>query len=252
MSQALLRTEGVVKRFGGITALQGVSVAVPANSIFGIVGPNGAGKSVLFNVITGFLAPDGGRVWLADRELTGLPPHLVATRGLARTFQEPRIIRSLTCLQNVLLAQLPKGLLAGLRAMVGHPWAPASADQRRTAAEALRAVGLAEKANSAAGMLSYGQQKLLALACAISLHPQVVLLDEPTAGVNPRTIDHLLDRITALHREGMTFVIVEHNMKVITSLCSRVLVLSQGRPLAEGTPREIQDDPRVVEAYLGA
>lgn len=251
MSSVILRTKGVAKSFGGIAALQGVSLGVPRGSIYGIVGPNGAGKSVLFNVITGFLPPDDGRVWLDDQELTGLPPYAVVARGVGRTFQEPRVFHSLTLLENVLLALLPKGLMASFGTLYRRPWAPVPRHMMMRAEESLREVGLWEKRQERAEGLSYGQQKLLALACAVALRPQLILLDEPTAGVNPRVIEQILQRIRALHAAGLTFVIVEHNMKVIATLCSRVLVLSQGIALVEGTPAEIQADPRVIEVYLG-
>lgn len=244
----VLAVREVHKRFGGVLALDGVTFEVPPGTLYGIVGPNGAGKSVLFNVITGQLAPDGGRIWFEEEEITSLPAPEVARRGIARTFQEPRVFPSLAVLDHVLLARQARDLAPSLARLVS---ARAAHDDRETAGGFLAEVELANVAHLPAGVLSYGQRKLLAFAMAAAAGPRFILLDEPAAGVNPRVVEVLMAAMQSRQAAGVTFMIVEHNMRVIMGLCHRVLVLSQGRVVTEGTPAEVQADPRVLDVYFG-
>lgn len=249
----MLRAADVVKRFGGLHALDGCSLEAPLDGITGLIGPNGSGKSTLFNVITGFYRPDAGAVTLGETRLTGLPPWEVARRGIVRTFQLTRIFPRMTCLENLLFApadQPGEGLVA---ALVRPPRVRRVAARLRARAEALlERVELTPHADVLAGSLSYGQQKLLELARALMTDPRLLLLDEPAAGINPALLDRLVDLIRALHAEGRGFLIVEHDMRLVMTLCQRVVVLDYGQTIAAGTPEEIARDPRVLDAYLGS
>ena len=232
---AELRTEGIAKAFGGVQALDGCTLTVPAGSITGLIGPNGSGKTTLFNVVTGYERPDAGQVYLGGRRITGASAQRVYGLGLGRTFQLTRIFPRLTLLENLQVA-------------TGRGRA---ADPRR-AHELLEFTGIASHASALAGTLSYGQRKLLELAMVLACQPAVVLLDEPAGGVNPTLIQHLADRIRDLNGQGTTFLIVEHNMEFVLGLCHQVVVLDYGTVVATGPPEQVARDPRVLDAYLGA
>ena len=249
----MLRVEGLVKTFGGLRALDGCSFEAAADGITGLIGPNGSGKSTLFNCVTGFYAHDAGRVSFGGAPLTGLPPWEVARRGIVRTFQQTRIFPRLTCLENLLFApagQPGEGLLP---ALLRPPRVRRREAVLRARAEALLArVELAPHADALAGSLSYGQQKLLELARALMTEPRLLLLDEPAAGINPALLERLVELIRALHAEGKGFLVVEHDMRLVMTLCQRVVVLDYGQTIAAGTPEEVAHDPRVLDAYLGS
>ena len=248
----MLRVAEVVKQFGGLRALDGCSLEAAPDGITGLIGPNGSGKSTLFNVITGFYRPDGGTVSFGDTPLAGLPPWEVARQGIVRTFQLTRVFPRMTCLENLLFAPAhqPGERLAS--ALFRPPRVRREEARLRARAEELLArVELAEHADALAGGLSYGQQKLLELARALMTEPRLLLLDEPAAGINPALLDRLLDLIRALHAEGKGFLIVEHDMRVVMTLCQKIVVLDYGRTIAAGTPEEVSRDPRVLDAYLG-
>ena len=240
-----LVVRAVTKRFGGIVALDGVSLTVRRGEILGLIGPNGAGKSTLFDCITGFQRPEEGSVQVGATSLRGLPPHRVAHHGVVRTFQLIRVFPELTVRENLLAAQPHRG---------DSPWAalrPSPPATQARAEELMSQVGLGASRDTPAGELSYGQQKLLSLAMALMTHAAVILLDEPTAGVNPAVVHELIAHIRALNGRGQTFVIIEHNMQVIDALAHRVYFMADGHVLAEGTPEEIRQNPRVLEAYYG-
>jgi neutral amino acid transport system ATP-binding protein len=232
---AELRTEGIAKAFGGVQALDGCTLTVPAGSITGLIGPNGSGKTTLFNVVTGYERPDAGQVYLGGQRITGASARRVFGLGLGRTFQLTRIFPRLTLLENLLVAT-GRHRGAGLS----------------RARELLEFTGIAQHAGELAGTLSYGQRKLLELATVLAAEPAVILLDEPAGGVNPTLIQHLAARIRDLNSQGITFLIVEHNMEFVLGLCHQVAVLDYGTVVVAGPPGQVASDPRVLDAYLGA
>jgi branched-chain amino acid transport system permease protein len=251
-SGELLRVYQVTRRFGAIVALDHVSFAVPAGSVYGIIGPNGAGKSVLLNVISGFLAPDGGRITLGGVPLVGRSVPSIASLGVGRTFQEPRVFRSLSVLENVLLAGRPKRILPNARDFLVGRRGQSGADDHDRALELIVALGLDAEIDRPAGSLSYGQRKLLALANALQPDPRLVLLDEPAAGISPALIYHI-ERLIATRRQerGVTFVLVEHDTDVISRCCDRVIALEEGRLFLEGAPQNVLAAPEVTAAHIG-
>jgi neutral amino acid transport system ATP-binding protein len=248
----LLAASGLAKSFGGIKAVDNAELEVVKGSITGLIGPNGAGKTTLFNLLSSFIRPDRGWVIFDGEPIQKLQPYQIALQGMVRTFQVARTLSRLSVLENMLLgAQKQDG--ENFWRLQFQPWKVAQ-EERQLQLEAmvlLESVGLAHMAHEYAGALSGGQRKLLEMARALMTHPKLILLDEPAAGVNPKLIDQICDRILTWNREGMTFLIIEHNMDVIMSLCDRVWVLAEGRNLAVGTPAEIQSHPQVLEAYLG-
>ncbi|QUO48546.1 ABC transporter ATP-binding protein [Halorubrum ruber] len=249
-----LRVEGLVKRFGGVTAVDGASFEVESGSLTGLIGPNGAGKSTTFNCITGVHEPTAGKVYFEGEDITGLRPHQIARKGLVRTFQIARELSEMTVLENLMLA--PQGQLgeSAVRAVTPGLRGAVVAEEtelRERAWETLEFFEIDHLAHEHAGNLSGGQRKLLEMARALMTDPEMVLLDEPLAGVNPTLQEKLLDRIHDLRADGYTFLLVEHDMDVIMDNCERVIVMHQGSVLAEGTGDEIRNDERVIEAYLG-
>ena len=242
----LLEVSGVSKRYGGVQALADAHLNVKEGAIHGLIGPNGSGKTTLFNVITGYERIQQGEVRFRDTEITNAPPDRVFGLGIGRTFQLTRIFARMTVLENMLVAtQRERGWLRSVLRIAG------SAAERRRAMELLDFVGITRLAHDPAGTLSYGQRKLLELASLLVADPDVLLLDEPAGGVNPTLIKHLADRIRELNKGGKTFLVVEHNMEFVMSLCHQVTVLSQGTPLVSGTPEEVRSNPAVLDAYLG-
>lgn len=249
----VLQALDVVKRFGGLRAVDGVSLDIAPGSITGIIGPNGAGKTTLFNVLAGFFGPTSGQVFFKGEEVTDLPAHKRAQLGLARTFQITRALARLTVAENLLLGP---GHQVGERALFAIFARPRVAEQEEQLAKRVEATlkdfGLLHLKDAYAGSLSGGQRKLLELARALMTDPAVVLLDEPVAGVNPTLAADLLDRIDRLRREkGVTFVLVEHDLQTVYARCDPVVVLAQGHKVCEGPPAKVQADERVLSAYLG-
>ncbi|HBB32350.1 MAG TPA: ABC transporter ATP-binding protein [Cyanobacteria bacterium UBA9273] len=248
----LLAASGLCKSFGGLKAVDNAEINVELGSITGLIGPNGAGKTTLFNLLSNFIEPDLGRVIFDGEPIQQLPCHQIAQQGMVRTFQVARVLSRLSVMENMLLAaQKQTG------ENFWHVWLQprqVMLEERklqRKAREILDSVGLASKAEDYAGSLSGGQRKLLEIARALMTDPKLILLDEPAAGVNPTLINQICQHIIEWRRQGMTFLIIEHNMDVIMSLCDRVWVLAEGQNLADGTPEEIQKNSQVLEAYLG-
>jgi branched-chain amino acid transport system ATP-binding protein len=248
----LLAADGLVKRFGGVAAVDGVSIAVRSGEIAGLIGPNGAGKTTLFDMIAGGQTPTAGRVLLRGRAVEREPAHARIAAGLGRTFQIPRPFPAMSLVENVMLAG---------RHQTGESIWPNWLLPARVAAEEkagydramhlLDFVTLGRLAREPARVLSGGQRKLLELARVLMAEPDVILLDEPAAGVNPSLLEVIIERIAELNRRGTTFLVIEHNMDLVARLCRHVFVMAQGRLLVEGTPEAVADDPRVIEAYLG-
>jgi branched-chain amino acid transport system ATP-binding protein len=243
----LLHVQSVSKRFGGVVANENISLRVNKGEIVGLIGPNGSGKTTLFNSIVGYHPIDGGSIRFAGKEISALRVPEIARLGLLRTFQQTRIYPRMTCVENLVVSRPIPPL--SLKAMFRRPSAAAAEE----AAELLEFVGLYQKRHLRAGDLSFGQQKLLEFAMALINRPQMLLLDEPTAGINPTLINGLLERLHhANERLQITLLVIEHNMRVIMNLAQRIYCLAHGQLLAEGTPDQIRQDPRVLDAYLGA
>lgn len=249
----MLAVEGVCKRFGGLRAIAGCCLTVDGGTITGLIGPNGAGKTTLFNLITGFLKPDSGRIRLGGHDITGFPPHRVFRSGVCRTFQIPRELGGMTVTENLML--VPPGQL-GER--LWNPFLRPIAVRTQERALRARALGVLEclelshVAEDLARNLSGGQKKLLELGRTLMTDPRIVLLDEPGAGVNRTLLKRLADTIRTLRRErNLTFLVIEHDMDFVMRLCTPIIVMSEGCVLTKGDPATVQRDPRVLDAYLG-
>jgi ABC-type branched-subunit amino acid transport system ATPase component len=249
---SLLYIQNINKKFDGTIALENFSLEIPANTITGIIGPNGAGKTTLFNVITGFLVPESGSIHYQDQQLAGMPPYQIARKGIVRTFQQLRLITRMTVLNNIMLAfQNQAGeRLRNIFTRFKQIRIQEQANQNE-AQEILNLLGIREKENALVEDLSYGQQKMVSLLCCLAAGAKVVLLDEPVAGVNPEIISIILNMIKKLPDQGVTVILIEHNMDAITQVCDRLVFMDQGKKIIEGDPKTVRNNPTVIEAYLG-
>jgi neutral amino acid transport system ATP-binding protein len=248
----LLIAQGLSKSFGGIKAVNNATIKVNRGSITGLIGPNGAGKTTLFNLLSNFITPDCGKVIFEGQAVHHLPSYQIAQQGFIRTFQVARVLSRLSVLENMLLAAPQQTGENFFKVWLQQPKLRQEEKQNQEKALAiLDSVGLVAKAYDYAGALSGGQRKLLEMARTLMSDPKLILLDEPAAGVNPTLIQQICQHIISWNRQGISFLIIEHNMDVIMSLCDRVWVLAEGTNLAEGTPAEIQQNQAVLQAYLG-
>lgn len=240
----LLEVQGLSKYFGGIRAVDRCSFTVEEGSITALIGPNGAGKTTVFNLVSGLLKPDAGMIFFTGEQIDGLQPHQITRKGIRRTFQITRDLMEMTVLENMVVQSPTKGFMDLFKGGILR-------GERDRAMDLLDFVGIAHLANEKAKNLSYGQKKLMEFAATLMAEPQLVLLDEPAGGINPALLEDIVDRIRLLNKQGITFLIVEHNMDLVMSLCEPVIVMAYGKVLAEGHPENIQNNKEVLEAYLG-
>lgn len=246
----VLRCESLCKSFGRVHVLTDVNLELPGSGIIAIIGPNGAGKTTLLNILTGFIRVDRGRIFWGEAEITTLSPRRIIRLGIARTFQEVRLIRQVSVLDNVLLARQNQRGEHLLNALLGIGVEREEAGHRKKALELLDFVGLAEKAERLAGELSYGQQKLLSLAYCLATEARAIFLDEPIAGVHPQMVEHIIDLLNKLKGQGKLIVFIEHDIPAIRRCADVLVVLDHGHVIASGDPEEVLSRPEIMEAYL--
>jgi len=252
MTAALLQASGLTKNFGGVRAVQDISLAIAPQTVHAIIGPNGAGKSTLLNLLSGIFRPDAGTVTFDGADLTGVRAHRRVRHGIARTFQKIRLFRQLSALENVVAGFHVHAKIPAWQYVVhGAAFRGHHARCREEAARLLGFMGLESRAHVAAGSLSYGERRMLEIARALATAPRLLMVDEPAAGLNAGEVETLVERLQTLRRDGLTILVVEHNMDLVMTIADRVLVIDYGQHLFEGAPAEVQRHPGVIAAYLG-
>ncbi|WP_313089672.1 high-affinity branched-chain amino acid ABC transporter ATP-binding protein LivG [Pseudomonas sp.] len=253
MSRPILEVSGLTMRFGGLLAVNGVGLTVHDKQVVSMIGPNGAGKTTVFNCLTGFYQPTDGKILLDGEAIQGLPGHKIARKGVVRTFQNVRLFKDMTAVENLLVAQhrhLNTNFLSGL--LKTKAFRKSEHEAMDFAAHWLEQVNLTDIANRPAGTLAYGQQRRLEIARCMMTRPRILMLDEPAAGLNPKETEDLKALIGMLRdKHGVTVLLIEHDMKLVMSISDHIVVINQGCPLADGTPEQIRDNPDVIKAYLG-
>lgn len=248
----MLEVSGITQIFGGVTALEDVSFTVAKGAITGVIGPNGAGKTTLFNIVTGIYTQTAGRVFLKGSDVSGLPPEKLARLGMVRTFQNIELFGGMTVLENVMVGLHTKSSSGLLACSLRMPWSRLEEKKIRAGAlKWLEFTGITDLADVTAGNLPFGKGRLLEIARALAVEPEIILMDEPAAGLNSHETSDLARLIQRIRDLGITVVLVEHDMELVMDICDRIVVLNLGRKLAEGTPREIQENHEVIAAYLG-
>ena len=248
--QAYFKVEGLHKNFGGLAAVNDLTFAIEKGAIHGLIGPNGAGKTTIFNVISGFYKPSAGKIFYEGESIGGLQPHLVAAKGLVRTFQETTLFQEFSTFENALMGRYLHTKSSMVSALFGTQRASARAAEEKTI-EVLEFLGLADRKDELALNLPHGLQRALGIAVALTAEPRLLLLDEPFAGMNPEETRHMMDLIRKVRESGITILLVEHDMQAVMGLCERITVVNFGQLLTEGAPDEIKSNKDVIEAYLG-